>query len=245
MQVIFLAKDKHTENPTFLRFLEVGALRGHLVETRNKKAFLASDLLGVDIVCLKSYLDDKRIWEMITAHTVRAVNNFTSSECCSERSQLDALLGAGGIRTPRCAITADDLASLNYPIIRKPNVMSAPRDMHIFHQPPTEIDCERYFYQEMIPSGVTYKGYCIGAETFLVTELDVANGETARTQVPISGHLMQATREVGSLTRLEVYGVDFVGSPEEPFLIDINPFPSFRALPQAAEVLWAYLEKLG
>jgi ribosomal protein S6--L-glutamate ligase len=61
--------------------------------------------------------------------------------------------------------------------------------------------------------------------------------------VPIPGRLAEAARAVGRLTGLEVYGLDFVGSPAEVFLVDVNPFPSFRALPRAADALWDYVEK--
>ncbi len=231
--------------PIFHRFLELGAARGHKVKAQNKEMFLAGDLQDVDVVCLKGYTDDKHVWEMIDMHGVRAVNSRAAGECCTERGRLDTMLCIGGVRTPRRASSTAEVMCLNYPIIRKPNAMSAPRDLQVFHQPPAEIDCERYFYQELIASdGATYKVYCIGEETFLVKELDVADEETLRRQaVPIPDHLVQAARAVGKLTGLEIYGVDFVETPDKLFLIDVNPFPSFRALPQAAEALWDYLEK--
>lgn len=251
MNVIFLAKDRHTADPTFLRFLTLGPLRGHNVQSYNKKTFLAGDLLPVDVVCLKSYVDDEKIWKKITTQTERAVNSRDSCAICGERSHLNAVLRNGGVRLPRCAYSADDVKGLTYPIIQKSNALSAPRDNQVFHELPSEIDCERYFYQELIEhDGAVYKVYCIGVETFLVKESDadagLAGNESARRQeMPISGQLREAARNVGWLTGLEVYGLDFVGPPDEMFLIDVNPFPSFRHLPQAAEALWDYLEKIA
>ena len=47
---------------------------------------------------------------------------------------------------------------------------------------------------------------------------------------------------VGDVLGLEVYGVDFVGQGQAMTVVDINPFPSFRELPQAPLALWRHLE---
>ena len=147
MHVIFLAKDNHTDNPTFLLFLELGMSRGHTVQAWNKKTFLAGDLSGVDVVCLKSYIDDHQVWKVIESQGVRAINSRAASEHCLERLRLDMLLGAGGVRTPRYASSPNEVTGMSYPIIRKPNAMFAPRELRVFHNAPAEIDCKRYFYQ--------------------------------------------------------------------------------------------------
>lgn len=66
-----------------------------------------------------------------------------------------------------------------------------------------------------------------------------------RQAVAMEPGLAEAARTVGRRTGLEIYGLDFVGRPGDRVLIDVNPFPSFRCLPQAADVLWDYLEKIG
>jgi ribosomal protein S6--L-glutamate ligase len=257
MHIIVLAKERHAAEPMFQRFIEHGAARGHAVQLRDKKAFRAGDLRQVDVVCLKSHIDDEQVWRMIEAQGVRAVNACAACLACSERSRLDAILHNGGARTPRSASRAAEVERLRYPIIQKSNSLAAPRDIRVLHRPPREIDCERYFYQEMIlGDGAVYKVYCIGAQAFLVKEADtdadgdtdtavvLADGQGARRQAaPIPVPLAEAALNVGRLTGLEVYGVDFVGSADAMFVIDVNPFPSFRALPQAADALWDYLEK--
>jgi hypothetical protein len=248
MYVIFLAKDRHAAEPTWLRFVKLGTARGHRVQSYNKKTFLAGDLRHADVVCLKSYIDDDEVWRMIEAHAVPAVNARAACLVCGKRSRLDTILRNRGVRTPRSAVSAAETAGLRYPIVQKPNSLAAPRALRVLHQPPLEIDCARYFYQEMIAGdGRVHKAYCIGTQTFLVKELaaDAPPRDGARRQaIPIPDRLAEAARNVGRLTGLTVYGADFVGSGDEMFLIDVNPFPSFRCLPHAADALWAYLEEI-
>jgi glutathione synthase/RimK-type ligase-like ATP-grasp enzyme len=251
MNVVLLAKDRHASEPVLRRFLAVGAVRAHDVQWHDKPSFLAADLARVDLVCLKSHVDDREVWHKIEAQGVRAVNRREAGLACGGRSQLDALLRAGGVRTPRSAVTAAEVGQLKLPIVRKPNAASASREVRVFNRAPEPIDCERYFFQEwMAGDGVVCKVYCIAGEAFLVEELDTdpaaPDAPAGRRQaVAMEPGLAEAARTVGRRTGLEIYGLDFVGWPGERVLIDVNPFPSFRCLPQAAEVLWDYLEKIG
>lgn len=251
LHVVLLAKDRHAGEPTLRRFVALGADRGHAVSWHDKPAFLAADAARVDLVCLKSHVDDREVWHKIESQSMRALNRRAAALACGDRSRLDALLRAGGVRMPRSAATAAEVGQLKLPIVRKPRAASAPREVQVLRQPPEQIDCERWFYQELIAGdGIVCKVYCIAAQTFLVEEPDsepAAPGATpARRQaIAMEPQLAEAARHAGRLTGLEVYGLDFVGRPGDRLLIDVNPFPSFRCLPQAADVLWDYLESAG
>ena len=205
----------------------------------------------MDLVCLKSHVDDREVWHRIETQGVRAVNGRAASLACGDRSRLDALLRAGGVRMPRSAATAAEVGQLNLPIVRKPKAASAPRDVQVLRQPPEQIDCERWFYQEMTAGdGVVCKVYCIAGQTFLVEERDTDPAVPDATPghrkaIAMEPPLAEVAHQVGRLTGLEVYGLDFVGPPGDRLLIDVNPFPSFRCLPQAADALWGYLEEIG
>ncbi len=267
LHVVLLAKDRHAGEPMLLRFFALGAARGHAVRCLDKKSFLAADLTRADLVCLKSHVDDSEVWRKIDAHGVRAVNRRAANMACADRLQLDAVLREGGVPTPRSARTAADVEQLRLPIICKPKAASAPREVRVLSEPPTQVDCERWFYQELVGGdGVVCKAYCIADQTFLVEEshnnagdpggheddchdpaaLDASDASTERRHVvSMDPRLAEAARHVGRLTELEVYGLDFVGGPDNRMLIDVNPFPSFRCLPHAADALWDYLEKIG
>lgn len=248
LHVVLLAKDRHASEPTLRRFLALGAMRGHVVRWLDKHAFLAADLARVDLVCLKSHVDDAEVWRKIDAQGVRAVNRRAANMACADRWQLDAMLRDGGVRTPRSAASAADVARLRLPIACKPRAASAPREVRMFSALPAQIDCERWLYQERIDSGgAVCKVYCIADEVFAVEESD---NDPARPGAPggrqamaIDPRLAETARHVGRLTGLEVFGLDFVGAPDDRVLIDVNPFPSFRCLPQAADALWNHLER--
>ena len=89
--------------------------------------------------------------------------------------------------------------------------------------------------------------YCVADQAFLVEELptDASAPDSTRGRrraMPMDPRLAEAALHVGRLTGLEVYGLDFVGAPDDRVLIDVNPFPSFRCVPRAADALWDYLE---
>jgi glutathione synthase/RimK-type ligase-like ATP-grasp enzyme len=251
MRLVFLAKQRHAAQPTWQHFVALGPARGHRVEVRDKKALLADRLADVDVVCIKSWIDDTEVWRVIeAAPNVRAVNTRAACAACGDRLRLDRLLRDGGVRTPGHASTAAEVQGLRYPIIRKPVGLDAARDVRVLHEPPAEPDVERCFYQERITGdGATYKAYAIGAQMFLVKEFDdgaaAANARAQRLAMPMSAGLAAAVGAVGRLTGLAVYGVDLVGSGEAMHVIDVNPFPSFQGLPQAADALWDYLETEG
>jgi Inositol 1,3,4-trisphosphate 5/6-kinase ATP-grasp domain len=247
VRVVLLAKERHASDATFRRFLEVGAMRGHEVLWRDKAGLSAADLARTQVVCLKSHVDDRHVWQLIEAHGVRALNTHGASSVCGERLFLDAVLRGGGVPTPRCAADPAEVARLRYPAVRKPNPLAAPREVRILEQPPEQADCERWFYQELIEGdGMVHKAYCIGTETFLLIE-HAQGPQPARSAVqPMSRAMTQATRNVGRLTGLEVYGVDFiVSSADTMHVIDVNPFPSFRGVPRAADALWDYVERIA
>lgn len=241
MDVVVVARRPVGGNAFLDGFLTLGQSRGHRVRALDKGEFLRSSLRHVDVVCLKSHLDDDRVWQRIADAGVRAVNRRLP---WSHRSELEAVARVAGVPTPRSAAAASEVAELSYPVVRKSRSLLADSDATVLEAPPARPDCGRYFYQELVPrGGLTSKAYCIGAEAFLVQELDARAGPgPARRPAVIPGSLADAARAVGRATGLEVYGVDFVGRGEDQFLVDVNPFPSFRHVSRAPEALWSHLE---
>jgi ribosomal protein S6--L-glutamate ligase len=258
LSVVFLAKQRHASKATLpdaseatlRRFIDLGVVRGHDVQWRDKASLAPADLEHAHVVCMKSHIDSRHVWELIEAQGVRAVNTRAACASCSDRLVLDTVLRAGGVCTPRCARSATEVPRLRYPVVRKPNPMSAPRDVRVLEHAPEQVDCERWFYQELVEGGgVVHKAYCIGTETFLLTEQApnaMVQTEPLRSaEQPMSAAMADATRTVGRLTGLEVYGVDFIARADDLHVIDVNPFPSFRGLPRAADALWDHLERVA
>lgn len=245
MHVVVLVKGVPALHSTIDRFAAGAAARGHDVRLLDKKAFLAGDLRGVDVVCLKSHVDDDGVWQMIHAADVRAVN---PRMICRDRAQLDRLLRDAGLPTPRSARCADEVARLPCPIVQKANSLRGASDLRTWMRPPEAVDTERHFYQQLMPGdGATCKVYCIGRRAFLVKEFNAEPSLPGRKggrrqQFAIAQPLAELARQVGAVLKLEVYGVDFVGRADRMFVVDVNPFPSFQSVAGAADALWDFLE---
>ncbi|MCW2900718.1 MAG: ribosomal protein modification protein RimK, partial [Streptosporangiaceae bacterium] len=53
-------------------------------------------------------------------------------------------------------------------------------------------------------------------------------------QVPLSAEVAGMVAEVGTVYGLDLYGVDVLLGPDGPVIVDVNDFPSFRQVPDAA-----------
>jgi ribosomal protein S6--L-glutamate ligase len=55
---------------------------------------------------------------------------------------------------------------------------------------------------------------------------------------PLLGDLARA---VGRVLELEIYGVDFVVGETGPLIVDVNGFPGFKGVPEAARLIVEHL----
>jgi ribosomal protein S6--L-glutamate ligase len=61
----------------------------------------------------------------------------------------------------------------------------------------------------------------------------------------LSGAIAELAREVGAVFGLELYGVDVLAGEHGPVVVDVNPFPGFRRMPYAGELLAARVMHLA
>lgn len=53
-------------------------------------------------------------------------------------------------------------------------------------------------------------------------------------RVPLSAEVAAIAAQVGAVYGLDLYGVDVLLGPDGPVVVDVNDFPSFRQVPDAA-----------
>ncbi|GAC1450393.1 MAG: hypothetical protein PVSMB4_09240 [Ktedonobacterales bacterium] len=94
--------------------------------------------------------------------------------------------------------------------------------------------------QEYIP-GAELKVYVIGEEVFAMRKLSTATS-TTRLLCPVSPELRAIALRCGQIFGLGLYGLDVIESPERPVVIDLNYFPSYKGVPNAADHLADYIE---
>lgn len=61
----------------------------------------------------------------------------------------------------------------------------------------------------------------------------------------VDTELAALSRLVGTTVDLEIYGVDFLYGANGPAVVDVNPFPGFRGVPEAASLIAHYLTAIA
>ena len=247
MKVLFVGKSRHRHHGTIAAFLSLGRSRGHLVTLVDKRSFSDIALREFDVVCMKSHHADPHLWQRIHANGIRAVNCWQATQMTEVRSRLEVALRKHGIPIPPAALTNEELQRLQFPVIRK-SQNSAEHTLQILSTTVASSDHKCFFYQEMIPAEAVYKVYCVGTRLFSFEVQTIGNGlelsqERRRVESP-PRKMVDAIRLVQAATGLEIYNVDFVPFDNNYLVIDVNPFPGFSGIAEAADAWWDYLESL-
>lgn len=212
--------------------------------------FLDRDISQFDLVCLKSHYDDSRVWDKIELQDgLCAVNDHDSTMKVADRARLDVLLRDSGVPIPISAHNKKELAQIHAPIIAKPRY-AWDHDLQIHQEVPVTVDFDRIFIQELLANdGLDYKVYCTGEYSSLIVRPASFHKEQSekinesRSESEVIPELGSIAKLVGKVTGLEIYGVDFVKSEGNYYVIDVNPFPGFIGIDQAPKLWWEYLEE--
>lgn len=85
-------------------------------------------------------------------------------------------------------------------------------------------------------SGVDLKVYCVAGELYATERSSPLHpfGPVRERRVPLSAEVARIVAEAGAAFGLDLYGVDVLLGPDGPVIVDVNDFPSFRQVPDAA-----------
>lgn len=104
-----------------------------------------------------------------------------------------------------------------------------------------------YVVQEHISNdGRVYKAYVAGR---MIRGLIKPADESLREQSSVEtfspdSELTDLAIRAGAALGLEIYGVDFLYGQRGPVIIDVNAFPGFRGVPEAAEMVATHLRNI-
>ncbi|MGH3087572.1 MAG: ATP-grasp domain-containing protein [Rubrobacteraceae bacterium] len=101
-----------------------------------------------------------------------------------------------------------------------------------------------YLVQEYVPGdGWDRKLYVAGSRAHGLLKRSPPHVDSGGRgeQFSLDVELADLSRLVGEALGLEVYGVDFIEGPAGPSIIDVNPFPGFKGVRDAADSIARHL----
>jgi glutathione synthase/RimK-type ligase-like ATP-grasp enzyme len=206
-----------------------------------------------DAVVLKTVADGPglTLLELVAASGGTTINDVAGIRRARDKAVAIGLALRHGLPVPATwfAPTIEQFAALNqseFPLVVKPANGSSGEDVHVAY---SRADlgglAERYpagearFWlgQRYVPNpGVDLKLYATGEGVYaeLRTSPLVDKATDADRLVPVPADLVALVERVGLIFGLDIFGIDLVQGADGWVIVDVNDFPSFRLVPDAA-----------
>ncbi|MEU3774073.1 hypothetical protein AB0F11_12850 [Streptomyces sp. NPDC032472] len=187
--------------------------------------------------------------EAAAAAGLTTVNDARSIRGVRDKALAAAVGRAGGLPMPTTyAVARPDLLreipAAEYPLVVKPADGSSGRGVRLVSSPERleqllpELAGEGMLIAQPYVSnpGTDVKVYAVGGELFATERCSPLHPDPAvrERRVPLSGEVAAIAAQVGAVYGLDLYGVDVLLGPHGPVVVDVNDFPSFRQVPDAA-----------
>jgi ribosomal protein S6--L-glutamate ligase len=94
------------------------------------------------------------------------------------------------------------------------------------------------------PDGRDHKIYCIGGQMFGVMRVWPARTYEEKLGEPfdVPPEMSEIALRCGRAFGIDLFGLDIIVSDGKPYVVDINTFPGFKGVPEAARHLAAYIQ---
>ncbi|MEU5274091.1 hypothetical protein AB0G77_37565 [Streptomyces hygroscopicus] len=187
--------------------------------------------------------------EAAAAVGLTTVNDARSIRGVRDKALAAAIGRSRGLPMPTTYAAArpealEKIPEAEFPLVVKPSDGSSGRAVRLVPTPGrlralrAELAAEGMLIaQPYVPnSGVDLKVYCVGGELYATeraSPLVPDRGARGR-RVPLSAEVAAIAAEVGVVYGLDLYGVDVLLGPDGPVIVDVNDFPSFKEVPDAA-----------
>ncbi|MBD0744998.1 RimK family alpha-L-glutamate ligase [Streptomyces sp. CBMA152] len=177
------------------------------------------------------------------------VNDARSIRGVRDKALAAAIGRARGLPMPATYAAAvpellTEIPESEYPLVVKPADGSAGRGVclvptpdHLVAMLPELADQGMLVAQPYVPnSGVDLKVYCVGGELYATERCSPLHPDHSvrERQVALPAEVAATVSQVGAVYGLDLYGVDVLLGPDGPVVVDVNDFPSFRQVPDAA-----------
>ncbi|MFD4244975.1 RimK family alpha-L-glutamate ligase [Streptomyces sp. NPDC058525] len=187
--------------------------------------------------------------EVAASAGLTTVNDARSIRGVRDKALAAAIGRARGLPLPPTYAAARpellrEIPAAEYPLVVKPADGSSGRAVHLVSSPerleemlPALAGEGLLIAQPYVPnSGTDIKVYAVGGELFATERCSPLHPDPAvrERRVPLSAEVAAIAAQVGAVYGLDLYGVDVLLGPEGPVVVDVNDFPSFRQVPDAA-----------
>jgi ribosomal protein S6--L-glutamate ligase len=256
-KLCFIVEQKYLKDSMPVAVADVLTSWGHTVDMLQPHAALA-DISGLDPVAGEGYDayvlktvssgPGLSILEAAGAAGLVTVNDYRAIRLARDKAVAASRARAFGLPFPKTYFAAASrllrhLAASEYPLVVKPNNGSGcERIFRIDRASQLEaLDLDQdgfLLVQPYLPNpGYDLKLYNTGGDVFAVVRespLHPGSGTVERL-VPVTAELRALALRVGRAFGLDIYGVDVIETPSGWMVLDVNDFPSFGKVPQAAE----------
>jgi ribosomal protein S6--L-glutamate ligase len=178
---------------------------------------------------------------------VTTINDHRAIRLARDKAVAAVRARAAGIPFPRTWFASrtallDQIPADAYPLVIKPNDGSSLRDVYRVDTPEQLArldidDSSRMLAQPYLSNpGHDIKLYNTGDEVFATVKRSPLHpgAQVVEDQIPVTRELRNLARAVGRVFGLDIYGIDVVETPRGFVVLDVNDFPSFGKVPQAA-----------
>lgn len=210
---------------------------------------LPTDVARYDAFVLKTVSEGPglSLLEAAGAAGVTTVNDYRAIRLARDKAVAAVRARAAGIPFPRTWFASrtallDQIPADAYPLVIKPNNGSSLKDVYRVDSPQELArlaidDTTRMLAQPYLPNpGHDLKLYNTGDEVFATVKRSPLHpgAHVVEEQITVPPELRNLARAVGRVFGLDIYGLDVVETAAGYMVLDVNDFPSFGKVPQAA-----------
>lgn len=244
-------------SPVLVETYSILSERGYEVgESIAEEVLTRSDEIDVtnDLYLLKSHTElSLSLAGALYVRGARILNPYPSCALTQNKIIVSRLLSEAGVPAPRSWVTADfsllEEIAAETPLIIKPYMghrgagitkITSPADLKGLTPPDYPM-----IVQELIPGhGEDLKVYVAGEEVHGVQKpFSETSFSVPGRPVPISDEVREIALKVGKICGLGLYGLDIIESPRGPFVVDVNYFPGYKGVPNAARMIADYIDQ--
>jgi ribosomal protein S6--L-glutamate ligase len=181
---------------------------------------------------------------------ITTVNDHRAIRLARDKAVAAVRARAAGIPFPQTwfasrAALIEQIPADAYPLVIKPNNGSALRDVYRVESPDEvadlDIDDSGFLLAQpyLANPGYDVKLYNTGDEVFATVKRSPLHpgAEVVEEQIEVTPDLRELALAVGRAFGLDIYGIDVIETTDGWVVLDVNDFPSFGMVPEAASRL--------